>query len=244
MATSPEPIPAPIPAPTPGSHRYFVLLYAPAAYRGALAGLLAVADEIGAGLARRLDHELAHARLDWWRRELEQHRAGLGRHPTLRALRATASPAATAAPLELQPLLEAATLDLAESLRDAGRGERLRRATFVQAAQLLGATDLSSAQRKALGALGALTLAGECDPASIRRSGADTAVAEPLAQLGAPLQPRLAPLLVWVALALAHARRPGGAGNGKSRSLRDGIADNMLAWKVARRAARGTLTLR
>ncbi len=63
--TAVVPLPASPPsAPQPGSARYFALLYSPRAQRPALARLLALADEIGAGVTRRLDHDVAHARLE------------------------------------------------------------------------------------------------------------------------------------------------------------------------------------
>src|SRR5580700_208215 len=116
------------PEPPAGSIRYFVLLYTPPARRRALASLLALADEIGAGLERRLDHALAHARLDWWRREADRYRAGITQHPLLRVLLGANSEGAR---LDLQPLILAAQIDLAEAQRVAAMGARARAALFV-----------------------------------------------------------------------------------------------------------------
>jgi hypothetical protein len=229
------------PAPTPGSVRYYVLLYTPATRRATLASLLALADEIGAGLSRQLDHALAHTRLDWWQRELAQHAAARAQHPLLRALRESMPPQTT---LDLNRLLQAASVDLAEGLLNAGRGERLRRESFVLAATALGAQTLSSAQCAALGDLGARTLQEERSVAGAAKPAPGASLQEAVDGLGGGLQPIVAPLLVWAALAAAQARRRDRAPMSKSRSLLEGFTDNMRAWKVARDAARGTLKLR
>jgi len=228
------------PVPAPGSVRYFVLLYTPAARRATLANLLALADEFGAGLERALEHELAHTRLDWWQRELSEHAAGVAQHPLLRALRESEPDAAG---LDLAPLLEAARLDLAEGLLNAGRGERLRRETFVLTAQALGATSLSSAQREALGALGVRALHFERATTATPETASGSALQAAVQRLGSALQPTVAPLLIWVVLAAAHAQRRGN-GASKNRSLLHVFADNMRAWSAARRAAQGTLEIR
>ena len=234
--------PATTPAPTPGSVRYFVLLYTPAARRATLLSLLTLADELGAGLERALEHELAHTRLDWWQRELSEHERGVAQHPLLRALReAEAEPDAPV--LELRTLLDAARLDLAEGLLNAGRGERLRRETFVLAAQALGATSLSSVQREALGALGVLALHFERATTAVPETTTGSALQAAVQRLGGALQPTAAPLLIWVILAAAHAQRRL-SGASKNRSLLHGFADNMRAWSAARRAAQGTLQIR
>ena len=211
--------------PPAGSIRYFVLLYTPQARRRALASLLALADEIGAGLERRLDHALAHARLDWWHREADRYRAGITQHPLLRILLGATNEGAR---LDLQPLILAAQIDLAEEQRVEAVGARTRAALFVLAAATLGAASLADEQREALAELGALSAA---DPASPER----TALQPIVARLGAKLQPTVAPLLIWVVLA---ARKK------KSGSLLEGFAENLRAWNVARRAAQGNLRIR
>jgi hypothetical protein len=238
---------APPPAPAPGSIRYFVLLYTPQARRATLATVLALADELGAGLERALEHELAHTRLDWWQRELSEHAAGVAQHPLLRALRA-AQP--SAAELDPRALLEAARLDLAEGLLNAGRGERLRGETFVLAAQALGASSLSRPQREALGTLGVLALRYERATTATPDGATGSALQEAVQRLGGAMQPTVAPLLIWALLAAARSRRRaesrGGRGSSasKSRSLLHAFADNMRAWSAARRAAQGTLRIR
>ncbi len=210
------------PPPAPGSARYFALLYTPAGHRAALALLMALGDEISAGLARGLDHSVAHARLDWWRLEIEHYAAGGARHPWLRA--------PSARPLNLQPLLEGAILDLAEGLQGGESRERLHGALFVSAAEALGAAPLSEPLRAELTALGALTRHLErLAPEALSRCGH-----EHRQRLNALLtslrhQRALAPLLVWAVMA---GRRPE-----SSPPLR-ALADNFCAWRVARRAGR------
>jgi len=214
-----------LPEPHAGSVRYFVLLYTPQARRRALASLLALADEIGAGLERGLDHALAHTRLDWWGRAADQYRAGIAQHPLLRILLGATSEGAR---LDLQALIRAAQIDLAEAQRAAAAGAHTRAALFVLAAGALGATGLTAQQREALAELGALTAAG---PASAER----TALQPIVARLGATLQPTVAPLLIWAVLAA----RPK-----KNGSLLEGFAENLRAWSIARRAAQGNLRIR
>jgi hypothetical protein len=219
--SEPEPVSARAqlpPPPAPGSARYFALLYTPRARRSALARLLGLADEIGAGAARGLDHDVAHARLQWWQHEAAQYALGRSQHPWLRALPQPA--------LDLPSLLQAAAMDLAEGQRRGHTGERLRRALFGAAAAVLGAQALSETQRAALAELATLSWQRErCLPGS-------GSLPEVMARLGAAAQPALAPLLVWVALAART----------ESGSPLQAFADNIRAWKVARRATAGTFT--
>jgi hypothetical protein len=230
-----------LPEPHAGSLRYFVLLYTPAARRRALASLLALADEIGAGLERQLDHALAHARLDWWGHAADQYRAGIAQHPLLQILlRATSE----GARLDLQPLIRAAQIDLAEAQHVAAPGTRMRGALFVLAAATLGAASLTDEQREALGELGALSLQHERALTAVRPSSAARTALQPIvARLGATLQPTLAPLLIWAVLAARQSHRRTGAPE-KSASLLEGFAENLRAWSVARRAAQGNLRIR
>ena len=111
------------PPPAVGSPRYFALLYSPAALRATLTTLLALADEISAGAARGLDHSVAHVRLDWWRGEAERYVRGEPQHPWLRAL---AAQHAGGRGLKLQPLVEAAAVDLATETLSAEERRTLR----------------------------------------------------------------------------------------------------------------------
>jgi hypothetical protein len=224
---------AALPEPLAGSIRYFVLLYTPQARRRALASLLALADEIGAGLERQLDHALAHTRLDWWHREADRYRGGITQHPLLRILLDATSEGAR---LDLQPLILAAQIDLAEEQHVAAVGARTRGALFVLAATLLGAAGLADEQREALAELGALSVQHERSLSAAEPSSAERTALQPiLARLGAKLQPTVAPLLIWVVLA---ARKK------KSGSLLEGFSENLRAWSVARRAAQGNLRIR
>jgi hypothetical protein len=238
--------------PAAGSPRYFALLYTPATLRPVFGTLLALADEISAGGARGLDHSVAHVRLEWWRGEAERYARGEPQHPWLRALLAQ-HPASRG--LDLQPLVQAAALDLAIGTQSAQPGVALpaanmQRAVFELAARVLGIerhTDpLSPQLQRTLGDLGAQVLELERCAAD----GAPTAPAEAFEALrrqaraiDRQLQPRLAPLLVWAALAAAQARRRGRRPDSNRGSIIDGFADNMLAWNAARRAMRGRMRI-
>jgi hypothetical protein len=232
------------PSPIAGSPAYFALLYSPAALRPSLRTLLALADEISAGAARALDHTVAHIRLDWWRSEAERYARGEPQHPWLRAL--SQDPAARR--LSLQPLVEAAAIDLASQTLGGEPGAALRRAVF----ELAGA----SLEPNAPGGAPSPQL-----PRVLRELGERALALERFASTGAPpagapaaalqvlreqaqgiepaLQPRLAPLLVWIALAARKAERRARRSGGRSGSTLDAFADNMVAWNAARRAARG-----
>jgi hypothetical protein len=216
------------PMPLPGSARYFALLYTPRAQRPALARLLALADEIGAGVTRGLDHDVAHARLAWWQREAGQYALGQAQHPWLRAR--TDEPAAPK--IDLDSLVQAAAIDLAQTLQKPPGGERLRRAVFTAGAQLLGAGPLSSALQAILAELATLSWRWEQAPAAA--SEINATLQPLLARLTAASQCALVPLLLWTSLAGRHAVA-------KKASPRRELADNIFAWRLARRAAAGTL---
>jgi hypothetical protein len=226
-ASSPSP-----PPPPPGSARYFALLYTPRAQRPALARLLALADEIGAGVTRALDHDVAHARLAWWQHEAGQYALGQAQHPWLRAQPDEQSGAPR---IDLDSLVQAAAIDLAQALQQPPGGERLRRAVFAAAAQLLSPGRLSPTLHEAIAELGALSWRWEQVPAATTVTSA--ALQPLLARLGAAPQPGLAPLLVWTALAARRAVP-------RKASMRRAVADNIYAWSIARRAAAGTLKSR
>ncbi len=257
MSQAPPPsLPLP-PPPAAGSPRYFALLYSPAAVRVTLTTLLALADQISAGAARGLDHSVAHVRLDWWRGEAERYARGEPQHPWLRALLAQEPEGRR---LKLQPLVEAAAVDLATETLSAQPGAALQRAVFELAATALRTDqrpDPPSPQlQRALSDLGERALELERfatgrtqPPTALAGPGAPAAPAAPAAALEAlrrqaqaidsALQPRLAPLLVWIALAARQAQRRQRRPGRKSGSGLDGFADNLVAWNAARRAARG-----
>jgi hypothetical protein len=244
------PLAQPLPPPATGSPRYFALLYCPAAARPVLSTLLALADEISAGAGRGLDHSVAHLRLDWWRAESERYRGGEPQHPWLRALLHVPG----GRRLTLQPLVEAAALDLATETLAAQPGVNLQRSLFELAeAALRSAHDApapAAPMQRALCDLG--QSAGELERfAGGRLQPAATAVAASAAygaldalrqqagEIDRSIQPRLTPLLVWIALAARQARRRLQHPQRKNGALLDAFADNIVAWNAARRAARG-----
>jgi phytoene synthase len=105
--------------------RALAWLYAPAPQRAALATLCALEREIGASLRPGLDHQLAHARLAWWREECERCSRGQPQHPLTRELAGLCAPAGGAALAGLAGLVDTATWDLAT-------------ATFATRRELLG----------------------------------------------------------------------------------------------------------
>jgi hypothetical protein len=230
------------PAPLVGSPRYFALLYTQPPMCATLTTLLALADEISAGAGRGLDHSVAHARLDWWRMEAERYVREDAQHPWLRALLARQPGAAR---LNLQPLLEAAAIDLATQALSVQPGTALQGAVFRLAAAALraapGVPALSSALQQQLDDLGQRTC--QLERSASGRVQPLTSSLEALRRqaegIEAALQPQLAPLLVWVALAARQAQRRARSTLTKSGSGRAALADNIAAWRAARRALRG-----
>jgi hypothetical protein len=254
---APSSPPTALPSPPSGSPRYFALLYTPAALRPVLGTLLALADEISAGGARGLDHAVAHVRLDWWRGEAERYARGEPQHPWLRALLAQ-HPASSA--LDVASLVHAAALDLATQTLNAApgaalAGAKVQRAVFELAADALH-TDrhpatLPPQARRTLGDLGEQVFelerfATRAPTASATPAANAAAIGELRRQTGhleRALQPQLAPLLVWIALAIALARRRTRRAPAHGGSMFDGFADNMLAWNTARSAMRSRLRI-
>ena len=219
-------------APTPpaaGSHRYFTLLYTPAALRDELSTLFALADEIGSDPAVSADHSLAHVRLEWWRHEAERFARGEPQHPWLRSLLAHYPATAT---LNLLALVEAAAIDLATRTLSSGNGNALQRALFQLAASALCTQPLSAQLQTTLGELGAASQRLEHDPTD---QEARDQLDLQLRNIGDTTQPQLAPLLVWLALAARRSHRGG--------PLLDSLTDNLIAWRAARRAAHGRFRL-
>jgi 15-cis-phytoene synthase len=66
--------------------RTLACLYCPPPQRALLDALLALEEEIGASLRPGLDHEVAHARLAWWREECARCARGQAAHPLTRSL--------------------------------------------------------------------------------------------------------------------------------------------------------------
>ncbi len=160
-----------LPAPEPGSARYFALLYCPAPQRAPVRTLMALADEIGAGSSRALDHALAHLRLEWWRQEALRNARAAAEHPWLRHL-------PTAPQLDLAALIGGAATDLATPGVHA-----LHQALYLSIAQCLG-IDRQPTVENALRELAQLALLEPRQPI-----------------LPVALQPALTPLLVWTTVA-------------------------------------------
>jgi hypothetical protein len=221
----------PVPQPAPGSAHSFLLLYTPRPRRTAVRTLLALADEIGAGLGRQLDHEVAHVRLQWWREELQRFAEGVAAHPWLiawqhqrhghadggHAQHSGGAPPELTPPPDLTPLADAAAIDLASAHLAAVAARRLPQALFVLIAQVLtagiaAAAALTAEQERAIGELGRQTDA-LLHPAEQPARPPDTAppaavpAPPPAPALAPALWPPLTPLLVCAALAARQAHR-------------------------------------
>jgi len=95
----------------PGSRRYLAVLFAGSAARGTLGALYAFEAELRRIVASD-SHEAAHARLKWWRDEVDRLAAGRASHPITQALPVSRGRQAVDTSL-LHELLAAADLDLA-----------------------------------------------------------------------------------------------------------------------------------
>lgn len=73
----------------PGSMRYFAWLYTPPAQRDVLAALFLVELELHE--TARAPHDVAHVRLEWWRKEVERLIADHAQHPAMQVLQAERS---------------------------------------------------------------------------------------------------------------------------------------------------------
>jgi phytoene synthase len=83
--------------------RRLAWLYSSTVQRAALAALSALEGEIGASLRPGLDHQVAHARLAWWREECARTAQGSPRHPLTRELAQLFAPVG-AAPVGAAPV--------------------------------------------------------------------------------------------------------------------------------------------
>jgi 15-cis-phytoene synthase len=121
-------------------------LYSPASQRRPLAALFAIEREIGTSLRRGLDHQVAHARLGWWREECARSAAGEAVHPITRELAAAFDPVGRSALGELTGLVDTAAWDLASATFETRREleqycERWSAAMIVPLGRLAGAGD-------------------------------------------------------------------------------------------------------
>ena len=93
--------------------RALAWLYSPQAQRPVLEALLGIEREVNASLASGLDHEVAHARLGWWRDELARAAGGTAVHPLTRGLQESLPAGGRQVLADLRGLADAATWDLA-----------------------------------------------------------------------------------------------------------------------------------
>jgi phytoene synthase len=93
--------------------RALVWLYTPVAQRQAFAALCGIEAEIAASLQPGLDHEIAHARLAWWREECVRTTHGSPTHPLTRSLVAALAASELPALAGLPGFVDTASWDLA-----------------------------------------------------------------------------------------------------------------------------------
>jgi 15-cis-phytoene synthase len=99
-------------APAPSATRALAQLYCPPGQRALLTALLNIEAEIGFSLRPGLEHQVAHARLAFWREECARCAAGHPAHPLTRELLAAAGGEATMLG-NLAGLVDTASWDLA-----------------------------------------------------------------------------------------------------------------------------------
>jgi phytoene synthase len=102
---------------TLGTVRYLAWLYSPPRLREPLGLLLELEAQICTPRAAPLDHQVAHARLAWWREECERLVRGTPVHPLTRALLALRTLPAPAR-LDFGGLIDVAAWDLAQATFD------------------------------------------------------------------------------------------------------------------------------
>lgn len=94
--------------------RYFAWLYSPDSQRPMIEALFDIEREVATSVRPGLDHQVAHARLQWWREECQRCAAGRAVHPLTRALITAAQTSPHLPRLEgLVGLVDMATWDLA-----------------------------------------------------------------------------------------------------------------------------------
>ncbi len=101
--------------------RVLAWLYFPVAQRALLAALCGIESEIAASLAAGLDHQVAHARLAWWRDECQRCAQGRPAHPLTRALTSVFASGDLAPLAGLTGLIDTAMWDLAAAPFDTHR---------------------------------------------------------------------------------------------------------------------------
>lgn len=100
--------------------RVLARLYCLPAQRAVFDALLALETEVRAGIDRGLEHDIAHARLNFWREEFARLSAGRPQHPLTRTLAAQFASGVTAL-AGLSGFADAATWDLAAATFESRR---------------------------------------------------------------------------------------------------------------------------
>lgn len=172
----------------PGTDLYYALWHLPPAQREALTALHALAVEIGEAPRECREPPLAHAKLDWWRGEIERAGRGQASHPVTQALKSHLGPDGFLRPALLQLVDAVATepgpvrMASFEELRACQ--QRTAGAVAAIAAGLLGARDAAVLEcARTLGTLHGLarTLA---DAGADLRTGRVYLPADELARFG------------------------------------------------------------
>jgi Squalene/phytoene synthase len=225
------------------------LLYCPIPRQPALRALLALRSEINASLRASLDHQVAHTRLAWWQEECLRASQGAAVHPMMREFSAATRAHAKVWP-DLRGWIRAVALDLAKAPLDTSteRSEYADAASgtlCVALAQLLGATPEATGVVRQIGRQLGLVELLAARQESIALHSEYALLQQSVFRLPVALQPQLRAMLVWVAVAASDADEQLRTAPGQfSLSLRQAFAQNMLAWRSARAAARQTFRLR
>src|SRR5215469_611777 len=138
-----------------GAARALAQLYSPPAQRAALTTLCALEAEIGASLRPGLDHDVAHARLAWWREECARTVDGRPTHPLTRELGALFGTVHGTALAGIGGFVDTAVWDLAaatfESRRELTAYCERWSAALLQPLARLGAPHVPESELRALG---------------------------------------------------------------------------------------------
>lgn len=239
----------------PGSLRYFAVLFAPPAVRPVLEALYDFEAEIRA-TAEMASHEAAHARLQWWRMEIDRLVAGPATHPVAIALQPLRENRSVDLTL-LHESLVAADLDLARlTYHNAQELEAYcyRAAGALQtvaAAALAGERPLTESERRFARQLGSAQRQVEMirDLRHDLRQGRlyllldslDAAGLDPAAAQRSPASPALPPLIdAWrEQIAVALAALPGLLPDSAQRSAqRPGLVLGALHQRLLAQTAR------
>jgi 15-cis-phytoene synthase len=142
--------------PEASTARALAWLYSPPQQRPLLAALIGVEGEIGASLKAGVDHQVAHARLEWWRAECARCAAGEPTHPLTQAALACFAGGDPAPLAGLGGLVDAAVWDLAAATFETRQElraycDRWAEAMIVPLARL-ASPELDPAAARALGA--------------------------------------------------------------------------------------------